>query len=170
MTGMETLTITEAAEATGVSKKALRNRVDRGQIRAVLRDGMRRIPRSELERVGLVVQFPGEAKDEAAERRESGGSQSSEAGAWKEALERLERQAAELAELRMITRQAESLREERDRLEATVHQERAERQAAEARLLELEQAHEGVTRNLDQLKSASFLARRRLLRELRTTP
>ncbi len=50
---METLTIAEAAEATGLTKKAIRNRVDRGQLRAVLRDGVRRIPRSELDRAGL---------------------------------------------------------------------------------------------------------------------
>ena len=52
---METLTFAQAAEVTGLSKKALRNRVYRGQIRAVLKDGLRRIPRSELERLELVA-------------------------------------------------------------------------------------------------------------------
>lgn len=168
---METLTITEAAEAVGISKKALRNRVDRGQLRAVLRDGVRRIPRSELERVGLAVRLPHEAAGLGATvPPEAAGAGSTEAAAWKEALERLERQAAELAELRLITRQAETLREERDRLEAQVHQEHAERQTAEARLQELAQTHEDTTRKLDELKSGSFFARRRLLRELRTAP
>jgi excisionase family DNA binding protein len=165
---METLTITEAAEATGVSKKALRNRVDRGQLRAVLRDGMRRIPRSELERIGLIVKLPHEAGDGAGVFQNATESPSTEAAAWREALERLERQAAELAELRLLTRQAETLREERDRLETTMHQERAERQAAEARLEEFEQMHESAAEQLDRLKTASFFARRRLLRELRT--
>ncbi len=164
---METLTITEAAEATGLSKKALRNRVDRGQIRAVLREGVRRIPRSELERIGLTVSLPREAGEEAGALQNAAESHPTEAVAWKEALERLERQAAELAELRLITRQAETLREERDRLEATVHQERAERRAAEARLQELEQTHETVAGKLEQLRSAPFFARRRLLHELR---
>lgn len=164
---METLTITEAAEATGLSKKALRNRVDRGQIRAVLREGVRRIPRSELEHAGLAVKLPHEAGSEAGALRNGAESHPTEAAAWKEALERLERQAAELAELRLITRQAESLREECGRLEATVHQERAERRTAEARLQELEQAHESVAGKLDQLRSASFFGRRRLLLELR---
>lgn len=167
---METLTITEAAEATGVSKKALRNRVDRGQLRAVLRDGMRRIPRSELERIGLIVKLPHEAGDGAGGLQNATESPSTEAAAWREALERLERQAAELAELRLITRQAETLREERDRLETTLHQERAERQTAEARLEEFEHMHESVAEQLDHLKTASFFARRRLLRELRTAP
>jgi excisionase family DNA binding protein len=166
---METLTITEAAEATGLSKKAVRNRVDRGQVRAVLRDGVRRIPRSELERVGLAIKLPHEAGGGAITTlRNAAESRPDEAGAWKEALERLERQAAELAELRLITRQAESLREELDRLEVIVHQERAERQSAEARLQELDQAREDMAGKLDQLRSASFFARRRLLRELRT--
>lgn len=165
---METLTIAEAAEATGLTKKALRNRVDRGLVRAVLRDGVRRIPRSELERVGLTVKLPHEAAIKAAAVSEGTEPHAAEAAtAWKEVLERLERQAAELAELRLVTRQAESLRADRDRLEAAVHQERSERQATEARLRELEQAHHRVAGNLDELKSASFFARRRLLRDLR---
>jgi len=115
------------------------------------------------------VRLPHEAGDGARVPLEAAAAGPTEAAAWKEALERLERQAAELAELRIITRQAESLREERDRLEAAVHEERAERHAAEARLQELEKAHESVTGKLDLLKSAPFFARRRLLRELRTT-
>jgi len=165
---METLTITEAAEATGLSKKALRNRVDRGQIRAVLRDGVRHIPRSELERAGLNVRLPHEV---GLPHEVAGGAsvslEASETVAWKEALERLERQAAELAELRLITRQAENLREERDRLEAAVHEERAERLAAETRLQDLEQARDDAAMKVEQLTTVGFFARRRLLRELR---
>lgn len=161
---METLTIAEAAEATGLSKKAMRNRVDRGQVRAVLRDGVRRIPRSELERAGLAVGLPhGVENGTGVPPAEA----TTEAAAWREALERLERQAAELAELRVITRQAESLRQERDRLEATVHQERAERQSAEARLRELKLAHGEASDKLKELSQAGFFARRRLLRVLR---
>ena len=52
---MDTYTIAEAAELTGLSKKAMRHRVDRGQLRALKYDGVRRISRSELERVGLQV-------------------------------------------------------------------------------------------------------------------
>lgn len=166
---METLTIAEAAEATGLSKKALRNRVDRGQLRAVLREGVRRIPRSELERAGIAVRLPHEAADGAdTPPQDEAESPSLEATAWRDVLERLERQAGELAELRVITRQAESLREERDRFEAAVQREHAERQAAEARLQEVEQAHAATADRLKQLAGASFFTRRRLLRELRT--
>lgn len=55
---MNTFTIAEAAELTGLTKKALRHRVDRGQIRAEKEGNVRRIPRSELERVGLAAALP----------------------------------------------------------------------------------------------------------------
>ncbi|MQA74931.1 MAG: hypothetical protein GEU88_11420 [Solirubrobacterales bacterium] len=59
----------------------------------------------------------------------------------------------ELAELRALTRGAESLRDERECFESAYNQERAEKQAAEQRL--------------EQLGRASWRERRRLLRELR---
>ena len=161
---METLTIAEAAEATDLTAKAMRNRVDRGQIRAVLKDGVRRIPRSELDRAGLAAKLPHEA---ASEPQTADDEPAAEAAAWKEVLERLERQAGELAELRVLTRQAESLRDERDRLEAAVHEERAEKQAAKAKLQDLAETHQEALERLEQIKGASFFARRRLVRELR---
>ena len=50
---METFTIPEAAERCQVSYEALRRRADRGSVQTVRRDGVRRIPRTELERIGL---------------------------------------------------------------------------------------------------------------------
>ena len=48
-------TIREAAELCGLSRDAMRGRVERETVRSVLgRDGMRRIPRSELQRAGLL--------------------------------------------------------------------------------------------------------------------
>ena len=49
-----TLTIKETAEATGLTIKAVRSRIERGTLPAVVRDGLRRIPYSELVRAGLV--------------------------------------------------------------------------------------------------------------------
>lgn len=145
---VETLTIAEAAEATGLTKKAIRNRVDRGQLKAVLRDGVRHIPLSELDRAGLATTTP-----EAGMGQEATSRQPQEAGGWTELLSRLERQASELAELRQLTREAESLQADRTRLEEAFHQERAEKQAAEQRIA--------------QLANAGWRERRRLLRELR---
>ena len=49
-----TYTIREASEFCGVSMALMRRRADRGQLRTVLKDGVRHIPHSELERAGLV--------------------------------------------------------------------------------------------------------------------
>src|SRR6266508_5673258 len=134
---METYTFAEAAEATGLTKKALRNRVYRGQIRAVLRDGVRRIPRSELERVGLALD-EGETLDEAQERHETAGG-IARPGVVSELLDRLERQAGELVELRALTREAESLQAERAELERALYEERAKVTELEAKLAETQQ-------------------------------
>jgi len=48
-------TIREAADLAGMSRAAMRGRVERQSLRSVLgRDGKRRVPRSELERAGLL--------------------------------------------------------------------------------------------------------------------
>ena len=161
---MEMLTIAEAAEVIGLTKKALRNRVDRGQIRSVMRDGMRHIPRSELERIGLLGQQD-EAADEAAEAGKMGierqGASSLEA-VIDGLHDRLEQQAAELGRLRLLTEQADSLkvaaleteRRAREALEAEYHAARAQAGAFEAELREA-RAHIAV------LESASRPAPRR---------
>ncbi|MDQ3971073.1 MAG: helix-turn-helix domain-containing protein [Thermoproteota archaeon] len=160
---METLTIAEAAEATGLTKKAIRNRVDRGQLRAVLRDGVRRIPRSELDRAGLDADSL-EAGDGADIRQGAASRQPKETSAWAELLDRLERQAGELAELRVLTREAESLREDRERLEGAFHEARARASELEAKL---DVERQATAKQLEQVASARWWERRRLLRELR---
>ena len=52
------LTIRDAARATGLSVKALRRRIERGTLEAVLVDGVRRIPLSALMGAGLLVREP----------------------------------------------------------------------------------------------------------------
>jgi hypothetical protein len=61
MTG-PTVDIAGAARATGLSVKAIRGRVERGSLPAVLVNGRRRIPVSALLEAGLLV-------DDAAKRR-----------------------------------------------------------------------------------------------------
>ncbi len=52
---METLTIREAADASGMTYEAMRVRVDRGTLRAgKRRDCARLIPKSELQQAGLL--------------------------------------------------------------------------------------------------------------------
>lgn len=48
------LTIGEASATTGVSRKALARRVERGTLQAVKREGKWAIPRGELQRAGLL--------------------------------------------------------------------------------------------------------------------
>jgi hypothetical protein len=91
---VRTFTISEAAEATGLTQKALRARIEQGQVRAFLRDGMPpRIPESELRRAGLLP-----------EREEQDASRSSppdtESEIVRELVAVIERQASELANLR----------------------------------------------------------------------
>jgi hypothetical protein len=117
------LTIAEAAELTGLSRKAMARRVERGSVRSVLRSGRRLIPRSELIRVGLL---PGEGQSGANRFMEAASSQSlsfsgeieSEQSLLeilvRELLDRVQRQAGELAHYRALTAEAESLRLERE--------------------------------------------------------
>jgi len=126
-----TVTIAEAAALTGLTKTAVRRRVERGSLSAVVRDGVRRIPVSELERQGLIaVEGDSTAPAAAAEPAEPG---------WAELLDRLVAQERELAEYRQIAARAESLdrrldaeRRAREAAEAALHESRARVQALEA--------------------------------------
>lgn len=128
---METYTISEAAALSGLSQKAIRNRVDRGQLRAVKRAGVRRIPRSELRRANL-LRGSQEAHEQPPEPDVAELRISNEPLVG-QLLDRLERQAEQLGEYRALSRRAESLQEERDLLEKAVQDARAEVLRAETR-------------------------------------
>jgi predicted RNase H-like nuclease (RuvC/YqgF family) len=147
---METFTIREAAERCQVSYEALRRRVDRGSVQTFHKDGVRRIPRGELERVGL---WPGPRSDapEEVQRLQT----------------ELERVRSELRELRLLPRKVEAEQKARELIETTLHEERATRQSLELQLREIEQARIDAASKLEQLSRAGLFARRRLLRELR---
>jgi len=88
------VSIAEAARLTGLPKEAIRKRVDRGDLRAIRRAGLRRISVDELAERGLLDGSPGEA----------------DRG---ELLDRLERQSEEIGRLRfelaMAQRRAERI-------------------------------------------------------------
>ena len=95
---MRSFSISEAAEATGLTQKALRARIEQGHVRAVLREGMPpRIPESELRRAGLLPES-GEPEPGNGSAQE-GGSE-----IVRELVAVIERQAAELAALRAAGR------------------------------------------------------------------
>jgi excisionase family DNA binding protein len=118
---MRTYTITEAAEITGLSRKAVARRVERGSLRSVVRNGRRRIPRSELVRAGLLEDGVSSPRSDpsapflprpvdAGELETSGGTEDMLAALFREVLDRFERQSQEIAQFRALTVQAESLR------------------------------------------------------------
>jgi hypothetical protein len=108
---------------TGLSRKAMARRVERGSVRSVLRSGRRLIPRSELVRVGLLPSAGesgvglladlGVAPHIAVSQRADEG-QSLTTALVRELVDVLQRQAAELAQYRALTVEAESLRLERE--------------------------------------------------------
>jgi excisionase family DNA binding protein len=119
-----TYTIAEAAELTGLSRKAIARRVERESLRSVVHRGRRLIPRSELVRAGLVPAesdtrdrsvpasgFPSPLNAPLSESM-SGFADPALNALLRDLLERLERQAGEIAHFRAITAQAESLRRE----------------------------------------------------------
>jgi hypothetical protein len=67
------LTPAEAAQATGLSRKQITGRMDRGSLRVIKdAEGTRRVPRAELVRVGLLAidgspSHPAESDDSAGE-------------------------------------------------------------------------------------------------------
>ncbi len=119
---MRTYTISEAAELTGLSRKAISRRIERGSLRSLVRNGRRRIPRSELVRAGLLPENADGAPEldprtlllprpaPAADLKEAGRAEELLIALVRELLDRVERQASEVAEMRALTVQAESLR------------------------------------------------------------
>jgi hypothetical protein len=106
--------------------------VDRGSVRSVLTGGLRRIPVTELYRLGLMQPEPAPAAPSApapaAVGQPAPGPRAPGPGIG-ELLDRLERQAQELGEMRALSRQSESLL-------AQAEAERRARQAAETALFE----------------------------------
>lgn len=137
---METYTLKEASELTGVSLAAMRKKADRGQLRTVLRDGVRRVPRSELDRHGLPIEpRPAPASEVVGEL-----------------LARLEQQAAELVTLRQLPERISRQEQEHAAQLADLQEmrEHAEREADELRLWR------------ERVAAAGWLERRRLMREV----
>jgi excisionase family DNA binding protein len=134
---VQTYTLREAAELCGVSLGSLRKRADRGQLQTVKRGGARRVPRSELERLGLRL------GDELAAPVE----------VVRELTTRIAELERECATLRLLPERVELARREADAERRD--REHAEREAAELRAWR------------ERLAASGWRERRRRLRELR---
>ena len=80
------VSIAEAARLTGLPKASIRSRVERGELRAIRRAGLRRISVDELAERGLL---------------DAGVAVDQNAGPSADLLERLESQAEEIGRLRV---------------------------------------------------------------------
>jgi hypothetical protein len=141
-------TIAEAAEATGATVKAIRNRCDRGQLRFVLKNGVRKIPLSELRRAGLLevdAELEATSTADASEAREL---------VSRELLAELAAAHETIGTLRALTERSSSTEadlEEARRSAAALERDRHE--------LELERAR--LAGELERLRSRPLLARLR---------
>lgn len=129
-----TYTLQEIEDLTGVTVKALRGRIDRGNLQAVRKDGRVLVPRAELIRVGLLDAEGEPIRGERGEVTPRGPAGPVDLTPL---IERLLAQERELAEVRRIAAQAESLadgeRRSREEVERALHEARAEAREAEAR-------------------------------------
>lgn len=103
-----TVTVAEAARLTGLSKAAIRSRIERGSLRVTKRGGVRRVPLDELAELGLL------SGEDVGDREPLTTDQ---------LLDRLERQAEQIG----------ALRAENETLTRDLEIERARREAAERR-------------------------------------
>jgi hypothetical protein len=125
-----TLTIREASRATGLSVKAVRGRVERGSLKAVMVDNRRRIPLGELVGAGLLLTEAPDAPSVRGSRgsRTDQGTPSGYPTAYLELiLDRIDQLREELAKLE---RAVDGIRERAANVEA----DRETRRVLEARL------------------------------------
>lgn len=123
----ELFTIRDAAERCGVTYESIRKRVDRGTLTSLKKNGVRLIPRAELERLQL---WPGSQR------------QLSDSLELENVRDELDKALAELA-----TRDSQltAANESRERSEAAMHQHRAEAMTARAQLQSTAAAIEPLT-------------------------
>jgi excisionase family DNA binding protein len=155
---MKTYTTQEAAAATGLSIRALRKRIERGQLRAVQHGRYWRLPHAELERAGLVPS-EGTQLPEGTEGTSDGlASLLAELEATRAENVRL---TQELVRLRPLPARVDAVTED-------LLRERAELKVAEARAAAEMSAAAEAREWRSRLTSAGWRERRRLLRAARS--
>jgi len=137
-------------------------------LRSVVRNGLRRIPRSELVRAGLLDEGEQRPRDDdlaapflprpspGGALAETGSSEDMLAALFREVLDRFERQSQEIAQYRALTVQAESLRLTNELADLRVRLAELERQPQQPEAASQQAAHHAA----QQQAAASDLGRR----------
>jgi hypothetical protein len=146
----------QAGEHTRSSVRALRKRIERGQLRAVQHGRYRKIPHAELERVGMLT------PEGTTRGQETKGTEGPDV-----VLAELDRIRAERQRLTQELARLRPLPEQVDRVTENLHRERAERMTAEAQASEALSVVEELRTAEQALATAGFFERWRMLRELR---
>lgn len=148
---VETFTIREAAKRCKVTYQSMRKRVDRGTIQTVKKEGVRLVPRSELERAGL---WPGSTTSDAELHKEN------------------ERLRQELEQHRVLTEQAQSTAEAertaRTAAEAEMSKAKTERLAAEQLAEAKQKKADAFQADLEEISKAGPIKALRLRRQIRS--
>lgn len=136
-----TVTIREAVRLTGLTDKAIRRRIERGQLQHLRRDGRVQVSTADLQRQGLITPQGEPTRDIAAASSMPGAPQGETV--VRELLDRLLAQERELSEVRLLNTQADAAtaaeRRAREEVEAALHQTRAALVQAEAQLAAAQQ-------------------------------
>lgn len=148
MPSVTTVTVREAAEITGLTEKAIRRRIERGQLNSVNRNGQRLVVRQSLVETGLVKK----PADEPATLDPSKSglkpiSAAADAAALLAALPEYGRAMSELGRYKALTESSES---EAQRLRDKVSEIETKLEAARQR--EVEMNKEAADRESDLLR------------------
>lgn len=139
--GERVVTVERAAELSGLTPKAIRRRVERGSLAAVVRDGRRMIPVAELLRAELVAAGDDGELRSAHASTPPGAPHGESAALVAELVARIDAQGRELgearAELRALPARVDAERQAREAAEAELHEARAAVRRAEAEAAEL---------------------------------
>lgn len=159
-----TLTITQASNATGASRKAIERKVERGVLRSV-KDaaGLRRIPTSELAKHYTLL--PPDQSPRSPTSTPNGHATtplvtpgpSAPGASGSDLLDRLEKQAQELGRYRLLAERSQSTEAELAEVARARTDAEAQLRAERARVDQLAAETEQLRRQLEEAKSRQGL-------------
>lgn len=128
------LTVREASEVTGLTEKAIRRRIEKGQVESVNRDGQRLVIRQSLVEAGLVAEGGGEVAPSGGKSQPKPIAAAADTATLLAALPEVAKLGEELGRYKALTESTESANAE---LREVVASQRTELDAAIQREAEL---------------------------------